>query len=220
MIQIPVHNAHGEQVDSLDIDEQLLGGEIHPILLKQAIVRYQANQRRGSAKTRNRSELRGSGRKLFRQKGTGNARRGDRSANILRGGAHAHAKRPRSFHQRMPMKMRRLANRNALLAKALDGQIRVIDKFEFDRPNTKQFTQILECLKVDRSCLLALGSTSGNETISAQNIHQLSITQIDRLNALQLLSHWYLLTDQAALEGWLKRSHGPSDQANSGQEAA
>ena len=119
MIEIPVHNAKGKQVDSLQIDERLLGGELRPVLLKQAYVHFHANRRQGSAATRNRSQVEGSTRKLYRQKGTGNARRGPSGTNIMRGGGHAFAKKAKSWRQQMPKKMRRLANRNALLAKAV-----------------------------------------------------------------------------------------------------
>ena len=131
MIEIPVHNAKGNQIDALKIDEMLLGGELRPQLLKQAFVRYHANRRQGSAKTKSRSETAYSTRKLYRQKGTGNARRGPAGTNLMRGGGHTFAKRPRSFRKDMPRKMRRLANRNALLAKAIDGEIKLIDSFQF-----------------------------------------------------------------------------------------
>jgi len=214
MIDIPVHNVQGEQIDTLQLDERWLGVTVRPGLLKQAYVRYHANQRQGSAKTRPRSEIQGSSRKLYRQKGTGNARRGDRAANILRGGGHAHAKRPRSWRQRLPKKMRRLANRNALLAKAVDGQIKLVDKFEFEKPSTKEFAQILDVLQIDRSCLLALANTTGHEGRSARNIKGLSITHVDRINAFHLLNHRYLLADKAVLEGWLDRDRGLADQGD------
>jgi len=206
MIEIPVHNAQGQQVSTLQVDEQLLGGEVRPELLKQAYVRYHANARQGSAKTRTRSEVEGSTKKLYRQKGTGNARRGDRKTNILRGGGHAHAKQPKSWRKDMPVKMRRLANRNAILAKAVDGEIKLIDKLAFDKPSTKNFTLLLDSLKIDRSCLFALASTAIPEARSARNIPTVSLTQIDRLNAFDLLNHRYLLVERSAFEAYLARA--------------
>lgn len=205
MIDIPVHNSTGQQVGSLQLDEQLLGGEVRPDLLKQAYVRYHANRRLGTAKTKNRHEVEGSTKKLYKQKGTGNARRGDRKANILRGGGHGHAKRPHSWRKDMPRQMRRLANRNALLAKAVDGEIKVLDALSFDKPSTRQFASLLSALKIDRSCLLALSDTRGHEARSARNIDELTITQVDRLNAFDLLNHRYLLIDKAALEGYVAK---------------
>jgi len=264
MIEIPVHNQAGEQVDTLQVDEQLLGGEVRPGLLKQAYVRFHANRRIGAAKTRTRSELarsghklyrqkgtgqarrgdananllRGgyhahpknphrselarSGHKLYRQKGTGQARRGDANANLLRGGSHAHPKKPHSWRQDMPKKMRRLANRNALLAKAVDNEIKVVDSLPGnDKPSTKQFIQALDSLGIDRSCLFALDDERGTVALSARNLDQVSITQIDRLNAFDLLNHRYLLVEREAFEAYLGRVQDrPTSTKAAEQEAA
>ncbi len=205
MITIPVHNEQGKQVDALQVDERLLGTEVRHALLKQAYVRYHANRRQGSAKTKARSEVEGSTRKLYRQKGTGNARRGAIRSNILRGGGHAKAKSPKSWRLEMPDKMRRLANRNALLAKAIDGQVKLVDQLAFDKPNTKRFADMLEALKIDRTCLVALASTTGNEARSAANLDNVRLTRIDQVNVFDLLNHRYLLADKATLAGWLER---------------
>ncbi len=204
MIEIPVHNASGEQIDTLLVDEQLLGGEVRPVLLKQAYVRYHANRRQGSAKTKTRSELSRSTRKLYRQKGTGNARRGDANANLLRGGNHTFAKRPHSYRQAMPTKMRRLANRNALLAKMVDGEIKLVDSFNFDKPSTRQFETLLRSLKIDRTCLLALSDTRGPQARSAANIEHLSVAQIQQLNVFDLLNHRYLLADRDSFAQYIQ----------------
>lgn len=205
MIEIPIHNQAGKQVGTLKIDEQTLGGAVRPALLKQAYVRYHANRRIGAARTKNRSDTAYSTSKLYRQKGTGNARRGSAGTNVMRHGGHGFAKRPRSWRMGMPTQMRRLANRNAILAKATDGEIRLIDKFAFNKPSTKQFNEILHNLKIDRSCLLALADTRSNEARSAKNIEQVSITQVDRLNAFDLLNHRYVLADKACFEAYLGR---------------
>lgn len=205
MIEIPVHNHQGKKVGAVTVDEQLLGGDIRAGLLKQAYVRYHANRRLGTAKNRKRSEVQGSTRKLYRQKGTGNARRGDKKANILRGGGRAFAKRPRSWRKDMPVKMRRLANRNALLAKLIDNEIKLIDKFDFKKPSTRQFNDLLCALQIDRSCLLALADTNSFEAKSARNHAEIELTQIDRLNVFDVLNHRYLLADKTAFDAYLKR---------------
>ncbi len=221
MIEIPIHNAQGQQVGSFELDESLFGGEVRPGLLKQAYVRYHANARQGSAKTKSRSEVEGSTKKMYRQNGTGNARRGDRKTNILRGGGHGLAKRPRSFRKDMPVKMRRLANRNAILAKAVDGEIRLVDSLSFDKPSTKQFAGLLNSLKIDRSCLFALASTSAPEAKSAKNIPSVSLTQIDRLNAFDLLNHRYLLAERSAFEAFIERAKAQAAASGrTGQEDA
>jgi large subunit ribosomal protein L4 len=204
MIDIQVYNESGESTGTVQIDEQQLGGEVRPQLLKQAYVRYHANRRSMNTPTKTRSDVEGSTRKLYRQKGTGNARRGDRKANILRGGGHAKAKTKHRWRQDMPTKMRRLANRNALLAKAVDGEIKLIDLPDFDAPSTKRFNSLLKTLGIDRTCLLALSDTRTPAARSADNIADISVTQIDRLNAYDLLSHRYLLVPKAAFEAYLQ----------------
>jgi large subunit ribosomal protein L4 len=140
---------------------------------------------------------------MYRQKGTGNARRGDRNSNILVGGARAFGKVPRSFRQDMPKKMRRLANRNALLAKVVDGELKLIDKLSFDKPSTKDFTAVLEALKIDRNCLVALTTTCGFAAKSAANVTGVTTTRIDQINAFEILNHRYLLAEKDVLVAWL-----------------
>ena len=205
MIQIPIYNQAGEQTGSFDFDETLFGGDVRPVLLKQAYVRYHANRRQGSAKTKKRAEVHGSSKKLYRQKGTGNARAGDKRSNIRRGGGHGHSKKPRSFRKDMPIKMRRLANRNALLAKAVDNEIRLVEGFGFEAPSTKAFAGLLAGLKVDRNCLFALSDTRGVEARSARNMSDVTTTHIDRLNVFELLNHRYLVADRAAFEAYVQR---------------
>lgn len=205
MIEIPVHNDKGQGVGSLKIDENDLGGEVRPVLLKQAFVRFHANRRQGSAHNRSRGELSYSTHKLYRQKGTGNARRGPAGTNIMTHGGVTFAKKPRSFRKKMPDKMRRLANRNALLAKAVDGEVKLVDKIQFDKPSTKQFGQLLESMQIDRSCLVALADVRGNEAKSIKNLAGVTVTQIDRLNAFDLLNHRYVVAEKDALEAWITR---------------
>jgi large subunit ribosomal protein L4 len=205
MIEIPVFNPSGQQVGSVEVDEQVLGGEVRPALLKQAYVRFHANRRQGSAATKSRGQVVGSTRKLYRQKGTGNARRGAIRTNIMRGGGVAFGKKPKSWRQDMPTKMRRLANRNALLAKAVDQEIKLIDGLSFDKPSTKQFNAILSGLGIDRTCLVALADTNTSAARSARNIEDATLTQIDRLNAFDLLNHRYVLAEKQAFEDYIRK---------------
>lgn len=224
MIDIPIYNTSGDQTGTYSIDERLLGGAVRHGLLKQAFVRYHANRRAVNATTKSRGMVNGSGKKLYKQKGTGNARRGDKKANILRGGGHALSKVGHSWRQGMPTKMRRLANRNAILAKAVDGEIKLIDdSAKFDKPSTKQFASLLDSLKVDRSCLVALADGASAEAKSAQNLETVNTTQIDRLNAFDLLNNRYLVAHKDAFEAYVTKvtqgvkSHDP---ASSGAEEA
>jgi large subunit ribosomal protein L4 len=213
-MDVPVYNIQGKQVGSMKIDEQALGGEVNASLLKQAYVRYHAHHRQGSARTKNRREVEGSTRKLYRQKGTGNARHGDKKANLFKGGGHGHSKQRtrEDYRLDMPKKMRRKANRNAFLAKLMDNEVRVIDALNFGTPKTKDFVTFLEAIKVDRSALLALpleGGASENARRSARNVDEITICRADQLNCFELLNHRYLVIGKADLEAWLK---GPWSQ--------
>src|SRR3954464_175547 len=152
-MDVPVYNIKRAKVGSMSSAEQALGGEVNPALIKQAYVRYHANTRQGSARTKNRRQVEGSTRKLYKQKGTGNARHGDKKANLFKGGGHAHSKKRtrEDYRLDMPKKMRRKANRNALLAKLVDGEVRIIDSIAFSEPRTKAFQEFLLGLKIDRT---------------------------------------------------------------------
>jgi len=206
MIQIPVYNLTGEQTGTVDLDESKLGGWVRPALLKQAYVRIHANQRHINSVTKSRGMVRGSTRKLYKQKGTGNARRGDKKANILRGGGSAKAKVAHSWRQDMPTKMRRLANRNAILAKALDGEIKLVEGFDFDTPSTKKFAGVIEALKIDRTCLVAFGDTRTPACRSAKNLDNVDVTLVDRLNTFEVLNHRYLVADRQAFEDYIAKT--------------
>ena len=205
MIEIPVYNMTGEEAGSVQLDESKLGGEVRPVLLKQAYVRLHANRRPLNQTTKSRGMVEGSTRKLYKQKGTGNARRGDKKANILRGGGHGKAKVAHSWRQDMPIKMRKLANRNALLAKAIDGEIRLVDGLKLDKPSTKAFADLLKALKIDRTCLVAFSDVRGPEAKSATNLDNVDLTQIDRRNAFDLLNHRYLVAEKQAFEDYVAR---------------
>ncbi|MBS0198375.1 MAG: 50S ribosomal protein L4 [Planctomycetes bacterium] len=213
-MDVPVYNMQGTQVAQIKIDAASLGGEVNPSLVKQAYVMYHANQRQGSARTRNRQEVEGSTRKIYKQKGTGNARHGDRKVNLFKGGGHGHSKKREREDYRldMPKKMRRKANRNALLAKLVDNEVRVVDSIAFDQPKTKAFEQFLAAVKADRSALVALplnDQASQNALLSGRNVSEATLIRCDQLNCFNMLNHRYLVIGRAELEAWL---NGPSSQ--------
>src|ERR671912_1017897 len=156
MIEVPIYNQTGEKVDTIQVDEAKLGGEVRKNLLKQALVMYHANQRQGSVRTLARGEVAGSTRKMFRQKGTGNARTGGIRNPIKKGGGHAKQKRPKDWRQDMPKKAKRLARNSALLTKFQSGDVRVIDALNLDGIKTKPVAQMFKALGIDRSVLVAL----------------------------------------------------------------
>jgi large subunit ribosomal protein L4 len=200
MIEVPVFNQTGEKVSTLQVDEQKLGGEVRDHLLKQALVMYHANKRQGTVRTQARGEVEGSTRKMFRQKGTGNARTGGIRNPIKKGGGHAKQKRPKDWRQAMPKKARRLARNSAILSKIQSNDIRVLEEIAMDQPKTKLMAGVFKALGIDRSVLFALPER--NETIerSARNIDRTTLTTVDQLNAWDILKNRTLLVTRAGME--------------------
>jgi large subunit ribosomal protein L4 len=140
----------------------------------------------------------GSGRKLFRQKGTGNARVGNIRTGKRRGGGMIFAKSPRDFRQRMPKKQKRLARDSAILAKLLDNDIVVVDGLKFDQPKTKEFMSVLTNLKIDRSCLVTMDSVDENILKSARNVPRVAVMPVSELNAFEICSYRKVLFTKEA----------------------
>ena len=205
MIDLPVYNQKGEEVDRIQIDEALLGGRIRPALLKQALVMYHANKRQGNATTKSRGMVAGSTRKIYRQKGSGRARMGANRTVVRRGGGVAFAKLPRDFRQRMPQKQRQLARNSAILAKLKSNDAIVVDKLEFEQPRTRDFIGVMNNLKIDvgRSCLVALNDADVNVYKSLRNIPRVEALEVEQLNAGIICNRRKLLFTRQALESLL-----------------
>ena len=200
MIDVPVYDMSGSQTGSMQFDESALGGRVRIDLLKQAVVMWRANQRQGSARTKSRGMIVGSTRKLFRQKGTGNARMGASRSPLRRGGGGTFAKHARSFRQEMPKKMRRLARNSALLAKLQASNVAVIDPMSMDVPKTKTFHAMLRSVGADRGCLVALDGPNGTVYRSGRNIPGTDFRQVHELNAYEILRRRKVLFSKRALE--------------------
>src|SRR5271163_1165639 len=153
MIDVPVYNQTGQQIETMSVDEAAFGGTVRNELLKQALVMYHANQRQGTAQTKARGEVAGSTRKIFRQKGTGNARMGTIRQPVRKGGGHAKQKRPKDWRQAMPKKARRLARDSAILSKIQTNDIRVVTEIKLPEPKTKHMAKIYKALGIERTCL-------------------------------------------------------------------
>jgi len=213
-MDVPVYNMKGEEVGQMSIDENALGGTINPALIKQAYVRYHANLRQGSARNKNRAAVSGTGAKMYRQKGTGRARHGDKKPPQFKGGGNAfpRERRREDYRLDMPKKMRRTANRNALLAKLLDSEVRVVDKIDMGAPKTREMIAFLDAIKIDNTALLALSADaerSENTRRSAKNIDNVSLCRADQLTCFELLNNRYLVIERDRLQAWLD---GPSGQ--------
>ncbi len=200
MIEVSVYNLNGEEVEKIQVDEAKLGGTVRPALLKQALVMYHANQRQGTVRTKARGEVAGSTRKLFRQKGTGNARTGGIRNPVKRGGGHAKQKRPKDWRQSLPKKARQLARNSAILSKLQSNDIRVLGDWSIEEPKTKRVAAVYKALGIERSCLLAL--TEKNESVerAARNLARTTLTTVAQLNAWDIMRNRTLLVTKDGLE--------------------
>jgi large subunit ribosomal protein L4 len=200
MIELPVFNQTGQEIEKIQVDPAKLGGEVRKALLKQALVMYHANQRQGTVKTKARGEVAGSTRKVFKQKGTGNARTGGIRNPIKVGGGHAKQKRPKDWRQAMPKKARRAARNSAILAKIESNDIRVVDAITLESPKTKLMAQVFKALGLDRSVLFAIDGRNESLERSARNIARTKLTTVAQLNAWDILRTRTLVVTKAGLQ--------------------
>jgi large subunit ribosomal protein L4 len=199
-MQVPVRNVDGKVVDSIDLNEAIFGIQPHESVMHQALVRQLSNARLGTAKTKTRGEVRGGGRKPWRQKGTGRARHGSIREPQWRGGGIVFGPRPgRQYKKRMPRKMRRLALRSALSVKAAEGQIVVLDELRVPAAKTREIVGVLERLKVDTSALILLPQREETIERSAGNLPQVKTLRVTYLNIRDLFTYDYLLMPLTAL---------------------
>jgi large subunit ribosomal protein L4 len=203
MIEVPVFNVEGAQVGAVSVDEQKLGGEINAPLLKQALVYYHANLRQGTVRTKARGEVAGSTRKMFRQKGTGNARTGGIRNPIKVGGGHAKQKRPKEWRQDLPKKARRLARNSAILSKIKDNQLKVVDDLKLSEAKTKLFAGVLKKLSIERTVLLALDGKNDHVERASRNLASTTLTTVAQLNAWDILRNRTVLITKSGLEALL-----------------
>ncbi|HHH76322.1 MAG TPA: 50S ribosomal protein L4 [Phycisphaerae bacterium] len=200
MLEVPVYNPDGKKIDTVEVDEALFGSVVNAPLLKQAIVAYHANKRQGSARTKSRGMVKGSTKKLFRQKGTGGARRGAIRTNVMRGGVVAFAKTRDSFRKKLPRKMRQAALDSALLAKFVGGDVMVVDGLAVDEPSTRSIVSMMKNLGINRSCIFALAERDKNIYLSSRNIGDMTVRIVQELNAFDIATRQKMLMTKQALE--------------------
>ena len=209
-MEVPVYNLTREVIKHIEISDDVFAVPFNQAVVHQAMVRQRANARQGTASTKTRSEVSGSSRKLFRQKGTGYARAGSRRSPLRRGGGITFGPQPRSYRQDMPKKMRQLAIRCVLSAKAGGGELMVLEQLRLDEPKTKEMARVLTALGVDSSALIATSEPEGNVVKSARNLPGIKTTPASLLNVIDILSCKMLLMTEAAVRKveqlWGKRS--------------
>jgi large subunit ribosomal protein L4 len=209
MLKLDIYNRQGETIGAVEVDPEEFGGKVNRQLLHDVVLMHLANQRAGTHSTLRRGEVAGSTRKLFRQKGTGNARVGTRRTNKRRGGGTAKGPKPRDYEYHLPKKAVRAATRMALLSKFQDHEALVIDELKFDEIKTKPVALLLKALKLEGvTCLVG---TAGHDPVlykSARNIPGLQIAPASEFNAYSVLRQKRLLLTRAALEELRKKKPG------------
>jgi large subunit ribosomal protein L4 len=218
-LSLSVYNASGQAVGTVEVDPADLGGEINRQLLHEVVLMHLANQRAGTHSTKRRGEVAGSTRKLFRQKGTGNARVGTRRSNKRRGGGTAKGPKPRDYEYHLPKKAVRAALRMALLSKLQDQETVVVEELKFPEVKTRQMVDVLRALNLlDTTCLVGLGNRDidGQKTIykSARNIKGIDVSPAADLNAYAVLRPRRLLLTRAALQELCKNAKWSSTPAS------
>ncbi len=198
-MQAPVYGLTGEVVDNIEISDRVFAVPFNEGVVHQAMVRQRANARQGTASTKTRGDVAGSSRKLFRQKGTGNARAGSVKSPLRRGGGITFGPKPRSYRQAMPKKMRRLALRCVLSAKARDGDLTILEALSLDEPKTREMVRILETLKVDSTALIVTSEPKTNVVKSARNLPGIKTRPASVLNVLDIISNKALVMEVGAV---------------------
>ena len=196
---MPVYTLNGEVVDQIELSQAIFDLPFNGVVVHQAMARQLANRRHGTASTKTRGEVKGSTRKLYRQKHTGRARRGDIKSPLLRGGGVVFGPKPRNYRQSMPRKMRRLALKCLLSAKVREGNIRLVQELDFKGPKTKDMINVLSSLGIDSSTLVLTAQSTPNVVKSAANLPEVKVLPSALINVLDLLSYEMLVATVPAI---------------------
>ena len=199
-MKVPLINMAGDTVGEVELNPAVFEAPVNVSLMHQALTRQLANARQGNAKTKNRSEVNGSTRKMWKQKGTGRARQGSRKAPHWKGGGNVFGPQPRKYTQKMPLQMRHAALRSALSVKAADNGIVVLDSLELEKPSAKTMTSVLKNAKAERKTLVLLPEHNENVELSVRNLDNAMYLRAQYLNVRDLLGYEKVLLPQSALD--------------------
>ncbi|MCC3378124.1 50S ribosomal protein L4 [Paenibacillus farraposensis] len=200
MPKVALLNISGSQVGEIELNDAVFGIEPNKHVLHDAVVMQLASLRQGTHKVKGRSEVRGGGRKPWKQKGTGRARQGSIRAPQWVGGGTVFGPTPRSYAYKLPKKVRRLAIKSALSSKVIENEIIVLDALTLNGPKTKEFAAILKNLKADRKALVVAPSYDDNVALSARNIPGVKFVAADGINVLDVLGHDKLIITKEAVQ--------------------
>lgn len=198
MPKVAVYNVSGAQVGEIELAETVFGLEPNTSVLHDAVLMQQASRRAGTHKTKGRSEVRGGGRKPWKQKGTGRARQGSIRSPQWKGGGIVFGPTPRSYAYKLPKKVRRLAIKSALSSKVIDNEIIVLDELTMAQPKTKEFAAILNNLKVDRKALIVTAGVEENVALSVRNLPNAKLVAAEGINVLDVLGYDKLIITKDA----------------------
>ncbi|MBO8172764.1 MAG: 50S ribosomal protein L4 [Bacillaceae bacterium] len=200
MPKVTLYNQSGAQAGEIELSDAVFGIEPNEHVLYDAVVMQQASQRQGTHKVKNRSEVRGGGRKPWRQKGTGRARQGSIRSPQWVGGGVVFGPQPRDYGYKLPKKVRRLAMKSALSSKVKNDEIVVLEDLKLDAPKTKEMAGILKNLNADNKALIVLSEFDENVVLSARNIPGVTLVDAAGINVLDVLNHDKLVITQEAVQ--------------------
>lgn len=200
MAVIKMLNMAGNEVGEITLCDEIFGIEPNEYAVQAVIKNYLANQRQGTQSAKTRSEVRGGGRKPFRQKGTGRHRQGSSTDPSQIGGGIVFAPKPRDYRYALPKKLKRLALKSALSAKVADNEIIVIDELKFEAPKTKEMVQVLANVKAERKALIVMDEKDENVIKSAANIQGVRTALVSTMNVYEIVNHYSLVLTKAAAE--------------------
>lgn len=200
MSKVPLKNVKGDSVGDYEVADSLLLQDKGAQAVHEAVVAYLAHQRAGTASTKSKSEVAGSGKKPWAQKGSGRARAGYKQSPVWRGGAVAHGPQPRKYKKKVSKKVARLAFRRAFSAKVAQGEVLVIDALQLDAPKTKTFAAVLSNLGLDRGGLFVVDTLQENVKLAARNLERVEVVTADLVNTYQMLRHKQVIITEAGMK--------------------
>jgi large subunit ribosomal protein L4 len=201
MVTVPIYNMAGSKVGDYEIDPAAIAPKVTKQLMHEAVVMYLANKRQGSNKSKGRGEVSGSTKKMYKQKGTGNARMGAKRNPVRRGGGHAKSRQPRSYYYRLPRKAVQAATRMAIASKLQSGSVILFDSLTIDTPKTAVMAKALSAIGLQgKTATIATAALDKNVYLSGRNIPGLSIMPVSDLNALFVLRPSSLVMTKDAMD--------------------
>ena len=198
MAKLNVVDVNGKKVGDITLSDEIFGIEPNEFAVQAVVKNYLANQRQGTQSAKTRSEVRGGGRKPFRQKGTGRHRQGSSTDPTQVGGGVVFAPKPRSYRYNLNKKLKRLALKSALSAKVADNELIVVNEFKFEEPKTKEMVKVLANIKADKKALIVMDEKDDNVVRSAHNIPGVRTALVSTMNVYEIVNHYTLVLTEAA----------------------